>query len=266
MSASRLLSREQLRACLLLLVLSGLDGCGSSSGPHGHESGAHGGFIVSVGADHYHAEAVFETDGTFRLYTLNHDQTEVLAVNEQEVSAYVRRPRTTKSVDVKLKPKPQTGDPAGQTSLFVGQLPIEFVNSPLLVTVPLIEIGGKRYRFNFVTSEEPTGPVMPSKVTADAERQLYLTPGGKYSADDIAANSSTTPSLKYGDFHSAHDMNPQVGDKICPITGTRANAECTWVVDGQRYEFCCPPCIDEFVKRAKTQPAEVKQAADYVKK
>lgn len=256
--------RPRFRRGVALSIVLSLSGCGSDAGPHGHEPGAHGGFIVSVGDDHYHMEALFESDGTLRLYTLNHDQTEVLPVDKQALSAYVRRPRMTRSVAVTLQPEPQRGDPEGTTSLFVGQLPIEFVNSPLVITVPLIEISGKRYHFNFVSSEEPTGPVMPAKVTDAAERELYLTPGGKYTAADIAANGTTTASLKYQAFHSAHDMNPQAGDRICPITGTKANAQCTWIVDGQRYEFCCPPCIDEFVKRAKTQPEELKKATAYV--
>jgi hypothetical protein len=38
------------------------------------------------------------------------------------------------------------------------------------------------------------------------------------------------------------------------------------VVGGNRYEFCCPPCIDRFVRAAKEQPATIKEPEDYVKR
>ena len=37
---------------------------------HAHKPGAHGGTIVEIGRDNYHAEAVFEKGGVLRLYTL----------------------------------------------------------------------------------------------------------------------------------------------------------------------------------------------------
>jgi hypothetical protein len=37
------------------------------------------------------------------------------------------------------------------------------------------------------------------------------------------------------------------------------------VIDGKVYEFCCPPCIDEFVKLAKNEPEKLKAPGDYVK-
>jgi YHS domain-containing protein len=50
------------------------------------------------------------------------------------------------------------------------------------------------------------------------------------------------------------------------VTLTKANPKCAWIVGGKTYEFCCPPCVDEFVKTAKEQPAEIKEPEDYVKK
>src|SRR5688572_22092052 len=44
---------------------------------HGHAPGAHGGTIVSLGRDSYHAEAVFEQGGLVRLYMLGQDETRV---------------------------------------------------------------------------------------------------------------------------------------------------------------------------------------------
>ena len=65
---------------------------------------------------------------------------------------------------------------------------------------------------------------------------------------------------------SSHDRKPKAGDKICPITRTKANPNITWVVGGKTYEFCCPPCVDEFVKTAKEHPEEIKEPGSYVKK
>ena len=36
--------------------------------------------------------------------------------------------------------------------------------------------------------------------------------------------------------------------------------------DGKTYEFCCPPCVDEFVRMAKETPDQIKAPEMYVKK
>jgi hypothetical protein len=105
------------------------------------------------------------------------------------------------------------------------------------------------------------------KATASAKaKQLYLTPGGKYTAADIKANGSMTARQKYGDEMSKHDAHPKPGEKICPISQTKANPKFTWVVDGKTYEFCCTACIDEFVRTAKEKPDRIKEPGDYVQK
>jgi hypothetical protein len=107
---------------------------------------------------------------------------------------------------------------------------------------------------------------MPAKVNDEEERKLYLTPGGKYTEADIKANGGVTASQKFRGFVARHDLKPKPGDRICPITLTKANPACAWVVGGKRYEFCCPPCVDEFVNAAKESPEELKEPEDYVKK
>lgn len=107
---------------------------------------------------------------------------------------------------------------------------------------------------------------MPAGVDADEERALYLTPGGIYTEADIRANGSMTASDKYRGKMAKHDMKPKTGDKICPITMTKANPKFTWIIGGKTYEFCCPPCIDEYVLLAKTSPKEVLDPSEYVKK
>jgi hypothetical protein len=106
---------------------------------------------------------------------------------------------------------------------------------------------------------------MPAGVDADEERALYLTPGGIYTEADIKANGSVTASDKYRGKMAKHDMKPKAGDKVCPITMTKANPKFTWIIGGKTYEFCCPPCIDEYVLLAKTSPKEVLDPSEYVK-
>ena len=45
---------------------------------------------------------------------------------------------------------------------------------------------------------------------------------------------------------------------------TKANPKFSWVVGGKTYEFCCPPCVDEFVAQAKAG-GEIGEPEDYVK-
>ena len=85
--------------------------------------------------------------------------------------------------------------------MFEGQLPLELVGAQLLVVVPSITINDARYRFSFLNHDEHQAE-MPCKVTDEAERQLYLTAGGKFTAADIKANGSKTASQKYRGFHS----------------------------------------------------------------
>ncbi len=105
---------------------------------------------------------------------------------------------------------------------------------------------------------------MPAKVTDEAETQLYLEPGGLYTQADIAANGRQTASSRFAGFVPRHDLNPRPGDAVCPITRTKANPQCSWIIGGQRYEFCCPPCIDEFLQMAKTTPEEIEEPEAYV--
>jgi hypothetical protein len=107
-------------------------------------------------------------------------------------------------------------------------------------------------------------PPMPAKVTDAEERELYLTPGGIYTAADIVANGSATVSEKYPNYRADHDADPRPGDPVCPVTRTKADPRCSWIVGGRRYTFCCPPCIDEFVRLAKTDPARVRPPEEYV--
>jgi YHS domain-containing protein len=233
---------------------------------HAHKPSAHGGIIVGIGRDNYHAEAVFETGGTLLLYTLGQDESKVLEVEAEPLNAYVKPEGEIEATAFVLKPEPQSGDAAGKTSRFVGKLPREVWGKSVEVTVPSIRIGGERFRVGFKSTATAHGEAMPPKVADEAERKLYLTAGGKYTEADIRANGNVTPSERFKGLKAEHDLKPKAGDKVCPITDTKANPKFSWVVGGKTYEFCCPPCVDEFVQTAKDKPTEVKDPEEYRKK
>jgi len=107
---------------------------------------------------------------------------------------------------------------------------------------------------------------MPDGLEDAQARELYLKPGGMYTEADINANGSVTADAKFKGVMSKHDFKPKAGDTICPITLTKVNPKFAWVIGGKTYQFCCPPCIDEFVLLAKESPAEIRDPSFYVKK
>jgi hypothetical protein len=233
---------------------------------HAHKAGSHGGNVVEIGRDNYHAEAVFEKGGTVRLHLLGKDEARVQEAEAQTLTAYAKPEGGTEATAVTLRPVPQPGDAEGQASQFVGVLPKELTGRQVEVTVPSIRINGERFRFAFASAAAAHEEDMPTKVAEEEERQLYLTAGGKYTEADIKANGGVTASEKFKGVMSSHDMKPRPGDRICPVTRTKANPKFSWVVGGKTYEFCCPPCVDEFVKTAKEQPDQVQEPEDYVKR
>ena len=202
-----------------------------------------------------------------RLHTLGNDESRVVDIESQTLTAFVKPVGGSDATSLEIKPQPQPGDAAGKASLFVAQLPENLVGKNIDVTIPNINIGGERFRMGFSNKVEQHGAeAMPGKVADETERQLYLTPGGIYTVADIEANGKKTASQKFAGFMASHDLKPKIGDKICPVTLTKANPDCTWIVGGKKYEFCCPPCVDEFVTLAKTKPEEIKAPEDYVKR
>jgi len=237
-----------------------------STEEHGHKAGAHGGIIVSLGRDNYHAEAVFEKGGLLKLFTLGKDEAKIIDVESQTLKAYVKEEAASEAVEMDLNPVPRTGDKPGRTSQFIGKLPNELVGKQLVVTIPIIVVDGERFRIGFASTMPKHDEGMPMGVSAAEEHELYLKPGGIYTAADIQANGNKTASQKFKGTISKHDMRPKAGDKICPITMTKANPQYTWTVGGKAYEFCCPPCIDEFVTWAKTQPELIREPDSYIKR
>jgi hypothetical protein len=235
---------------------------------HGHIPGAHGGIMVSLGSDSYHVEAVVDSEGAIRLYTLGKDESRVIDVESQTLKGFVKAEGDADSKPISFDPTPQDGDGEGRTSLFVGQLPPELTGRKLDVTIPNIRIDGERFRLGFVSGQEShdESSDMPAKVANKEEIELYLTPGGRYTAADIAANGNVTASEKFKGIQSEHDMKPKVGDMLCPISGTKANPKFTWVIDGKPYQFCCPPCIDEYLASAKLSDDPLPDPDSFIKK
>jgi len=236
----------------------------SGTDEHGHAAGAHGGIVVPLGGDLFHVEAVVEKGGTLRLYTLGKDETRVIDIETQTLKAFAKVAGAAEAEQFQLEAAPQDGDGPGRTSQFAGLLPASVQGHPMEVTIPNIMIASERFRLSFTNSPNPQATALPDKVTDAAEREIYLTPGGKYTAEDIKANGGVTATIKFQGLKSAHDMKPKPGDKICPITKTKANPQFSWIVDGKSYQFCCPPCVDEFVKAAKETPDEIKPPDEYI--
>ncbi|MBC7966638.1 MAG: hypothetical protein H7Z17_12040 [Fuerstia sp.] len=232
---------------------------------HLHKPGAHGGIIIPIGSDSYHAEAVIESGGSFRLLMLGKDETRIQEVDVQPVKAFIKVIGDPNATPIELVAVPQDGDSPDKTSQFVGQLPEAFRGRQLDVTIPNLRIAGERFRVGFTTVTQSHAEEMPESLPSDEERSLYLTAGGKYTEADIQANGGVTASKKFKGLVSSHNMFPKPGDRICPITETKANADFTWIVDGKSYQFCCPPCVDEFVKLAKEHPDQLKAPDSYVK-
>jgi hypothetical protein len=236
-----------------------------ADGEHRHHLAAHGGLIVSLGddRDHYHVEAVLEQGVSLKLHTLGKDADQGLEVESQVLTARVTPEGGPGAASVVLMPVPQASDAEGQTSRFIGKLPKDLWGKQLVVSIPDLAIGGKRFPLHFTPDITP--PAGGSQAQVEEEEKLYLTPSGKYPESDIRANGSQTAAQKFQGFQGAHDLRPARGDRVCPVTRIKANPKCTWVVDGRAYEFCCPPCVDEFLKTAKEQPETIKEPQQYVK-
>ena len=234
---------------------------------HDHKPGTHGGIIVPIGRESYHAEAVFEQQGVLRLYLLGADESRVQEIERQSLTAYAKPVGGTETQSFALEAEPQDGDGTDKTSRFKGTLPMALQGQPVEITIPNIKLNGERFRLGFSSvAAKHTDDTMPPELDDKASRELFLTSGGTYTAADIVANGNQTANQKFRNFTPSHDLKPKVGDKICPITLTKANPQCTWVVDGKTYEFCCPPCVEEFVKLAKEKPEEIKAPSEYVKR
>lgn len=264
-------------SCIVIYVKTGIDiPFISLDQEHSLQEGLAGGpgMAILKCLPNHHLEMIVDSEGVLGVYALNKTAERVVDVESQTLTAYAKAiGEQVNSTKITLEPVPQEGDPAGRTSRFQGQLPETLVGRPIWVSIPIISINGERFRFAFVATDKeiklrgnhPKDVEMPKKAAPEKEQELYLKPGGRYTTADIDLNGKTTSSQKYKGIQSEHDMSPQVGDRICPITQTKANPKFSWIVDGKTYTFCCPPCIDEFVASAKTKTEPLPEPDSFVK-
>lgn len=235
---------------------------------HLHADAPHGGVIVPLGDDdnHYHVEALRETGGVLRLYLLDADAAKVREIERQTPTAHVRRKEGAGDATILLMPVPQQGDGEGKTSQFFGKLPPALWGERLVVHVSDLTVAGQKVSFEFTAPGDPEGNATTLAARIGQQAKFFRTPGGKYTEADVRANKGYSAFEQYRGFQPKHDLNPRPGDRLCPVSSTKATLDCTWVVGGATYAFCCPPCIEEFLKGAKHRPEVVQPPGTYVKK
>ena len=133
------------------------DGDHKDKGEHGHKPGAHGGTLVSLGKDSYHAEIVFEKEGVVRLYMLGKDESKTQEIEVQELVGHVTPAGATDAVQVKFVAEPPKGAAAGKTSVFVGKLPHELHGKKVKVVINNIQVGTERFRIEFSNEKSEKG-------------------------------------------------------------------------------------------------------------
>jgi len=248
---------------------------GHASEDHGHRA-ANGGVVASVG-DTHHVEALYEPrTKRVRVFVLGEDEAELYPIPAETLGAEA----TTAGGDVlplTLRARLRPGDPPGKAAEFAAALPSR-ADHPAGLTVTL-PIGDRLYRFRLdLSGAGEAGASGMADVagshadeSADAaptpeERALFLTPGGRYTDADIRANGSQIPRRKFAGVPTNHNATPPPGARVCPISETLANPRFAWVIGGETYTFCCPPCVGEFLQRAKEEPGAIRPPGAYVKR
>ena len=199
---------------------------------HDHGDGPHGGTIIEFGKIHAEFTVNHKTQEA-TVYILDGDAKKAEPILTDKLLLSIKNPQ----FQVDLKAVPTDGEPKGKSSRFVGKHEKLGVEQEFEGTVSG-EIDGKPYLGDF--KEKPDHDKKQSRgsddhpkeervVKADAaeDRQLYLTPGGIYTDDDIHASRDMVPSVKYKSFKAAHDIKPKSSDRLCPITLTKANPALT---------------------------------------
>jgi hypothetical protein len=232
---------------------------------HGHPPSPHSGQVVTfkAGATHYHVEFVVEPTGRVRVYPLDETATKPLSVDAQPLVLSVEGAADGEPTSVMLRPVTEP-EPASRTTQFVGRLPARAIRGRLTVRFTEFKVSGERYRFEFVW-DSPVGEEAFRAAYRDEQRAIFGSPAGKYLAADIRDNGGLSAGEKYPAAVPTHDHAPRPGDRLCPVSRFKADRAITWVVGGEKYVFCCQPCIDEFVLLAKEQPDEVRPAGEYVR-
>ncbi|MGC4044752.1 MAG: hypothetical protein QM758_13245 [Armatimonas sp.] len=229
------------------------------------DSTPHSANIQSFGNNH--VEASLSASGRLTIHFYGTQVNQLEPIDADLLPEVSLLPSGEDSIPVSLTAEPYPGEPVHTSSRFIGETGRAPGQAGLTMTIPY---DGRTYRVSWRPEQLPVGAVeggdssMPKALDSAEAQKLFLTPGGLYTQADIETNGKTTAAAKYGNQMSTHNSHPKPGDPICPISETAANPKFAWVVDGKTYTFCCPPCIEEFVRKAKETPEKIKQPEDYV--
>jgi YHS domain-containing protein len=232
-----------------------------------HSNGPHGGNVIDFGP--YHAElTVDQTTKKATIYILDSSIKNAVPIAADKLQLSIKSPQ----FQVDMLADPQPGEAKGKSSRFSAVHENFGKKQEFEGTVSGV-LDGKPYLGDFDVKDHKDGDKHGKHEDAPKtddglarERALFLTPGGIYTAADIAANGNTIPSIKYRGISWEHADDLKPGDKVCPITVNKADSKCTWIVNGKTYEFCCTPCLDKFVKWAKNEPGKIKAPEEYIQK
>ena len=117
--------------------------------PHAHhEHGPHGGHIVELGGEEYHAEITLDPQSRkLTVYLLGKDVKTPLPVDAASLA--VRLVIGGEKQEIVLSPTPQAGDGEGLSSVFAmaeGAVPESIHDAEDLQGEVVVSIGGKQYR------------------------------------------------------------------------------------------------------------------------
>lgn len=233
---------------------------------HDHpDKGPHGGPLADWD-DTYHGELVVDHDAkTVSVYILDDKAKkapEVDAARFTKVNVSV--PAADKLV-VELKHDPKKSGADGIAFIGSNDFFGKKEKFTAEVTCVVVDDKGKNPKpFRDKVDYDPKE--VGDKKKSASLREYYLKPGGVYTAADIEANGNMPATEKLVGIVHKEQAALKSGDKICPISKKKAQPECSWVVQGQKYEFCCPPCVDRFVRYAHDEPGKIKDASAYVHK
>lgn len=168
------MSAAQLSRTLLMglcLAFPWLSGCGGSpqvrtftsqddvehADDHAHDHGPHGGHVVELGGEDYHAEVVFDAaTRQLTVYLLGSDVKTPLAIEAENLSIRLKVGEETQ--ELVLAAAPQEGEGDGKASRFTqkeGSLPESIKDAEDLHGEVVVSFGGTQYRGEITHDHHP---------------------------------------------------------------------------------------------------------------
>ncbi len=155
----------------LCLAFPWLSGCGGSqpvrtfssqddvehAEEHAHDHGPHGGHVVELGGEDYHAEVVFDAaTRKLTVYLLGADLKTPLPVEAENLAARLKIGEQTQ--EFLLAAAPQEGEEGGKSSRFTqaeGSLPESIQDAEDLHGEVVVSFGGTQYRGEITHDHHP---------------------------------------------------------------------------------------------------------------